>query len=205
MKILKALFKQRIYIFGDSHVSVWQNKNSVLNDKAVIKCDVINKELIITKTGPDLAYNLINKKLIIDKIKTIKKGEFIIFSYGEIDCRVYLPIKNNVKDCVERYLNFIKAFSNDYKICIVAPFPSTNVDYSDEQFPTHGTNQERNLITKEFTNLLIENSEKYNYRVISIYDELTQDNITNMDYYMDQIHLSKKAYPLLINKIIPLV
>ena len=202
MYLFKQLFKNKVYFFGDSHISVWANQNKIIRyKKSRYFSNVLNKLFIIRHTGPDLAYNLITKLDLIQEIKKIKKGSTILFCYGEIDCRVHLPIRKNLNDCIARYLQFINLFTDNYTIIVVTPFPTTKSEVSDKDYPTAGTHSERNQITKMFNEILCSEALLKNFKTLSIYNELTQNNITNMEYYMDEIHLSNKALPILLSKL----
>jgi len=168
------------------------------------------------RIGPATAYQLHTKQEIIESVvKTINPEDKIMFCFGEVDCRAHLikqhfiqnkPIEELVEECVERYLSSVKYFKDNYPNQIIFWGPIASwCDKKQYSGPSYGTNQERNIVTKLFNDLLQRRCQEIGYDFVSIfYDMLNNDLTTNVDFLEDwqgaHIHLSQRAMPLTLNK-----
>ena len=173
-----------IYCIGDSHVDFF---------RYVLHCESEH-------CGSTLAYNLVNKEDIYQRIKEYRpKGSLLLLAFGEIDIRVHLAKNKNIKECVERYMEAICKFRDlGYKPMVFGPVASTiKKENLSGDFPIVGTCKERNIITAEFNKELQKKCEESNIAFFTIFDKLVDDDgITKSQYYHDEIHLSRAAVPL---------
>jgi len=204
-----------IHCIGDSHSAFF----SGVEDMQPVWPDIAVNALPFFKSyriGPATAYQLHTKQDIIESIyRTVEKEDKIMFCFGEVDCRAHLikqifiqnrSIQDLVKECVERYLNAISYFSQNYpnRIIVWGPIASW-CDQKQYSGPSYGTNQERNVVTKLFNDLLKDKCAELGYEFISIfYEMLNEDLTTNGDFLEDwqgvHIHLSQRAMPLTLKK-----
>lgn len=179
------------------------------------------------RLGPATAYNLENKILqivnLLDKFVD-KEQDFLLFAFGEIDMRIHVGtqlIENPnrtkeeiIQEIVDRYFGTVLAIKNlGYNVRIFAPiaqsFATPKSNYIKDrfkypmEFPIVGTNKERNEYTKIFTEMLIQKGIEKKIKVISILDEMLDENgETKPDLFMDYLHLSSIALPLIKSKLI---
>lgn len=202
-----------VYCIGDSHVTLFSGNNKILPEWPAGHKD--NVPLFSTYfVGPRLAYNISTEKSIgrrkIDSIiSKIPKNSYIMFVFGEIDCRVHLireakkqkrNINEVVCECVDRYFILIKDFAQKgYSPIVWCITPSTIFNLPNIELPTFRNWKERNNVTRIFNKQLNKLAKKQKYPVISIYNKLIDKNgRTNMNYFIDPIHLSTNALPLVL-------
>lgn len=71
-----------------------------------------------------------------------------------------------------------------------------------EKFPHYGSIKERNFATKLFNQYSYDLCKQHDICFLSIFDYLiNEDGSTKSEYYIDQIHLSKKAMPLIMKEL----
>jgi hypothetical protein len=173
-----------IYCIGDSHADFF---------RYVLHCESEH-------CGSTLAYNLVNKEDIYERIsKYLPKGSILLLCFGEIDIRVHVEKYNNIKECVSRYIMAICKFRDlGYKPIVFGPIASTIKGQKlTGEFPIVGTCKERNIKTSEFTIELQKRCEESNLAFLTIFDKLIDaEGLTKSEYYHDDIHLSRKAVPL---------
>lgn len=76
-------------------------------------------------------------------------------------------------------------------------------DALEKDYPFYGTNVERNRVSKYFNEYLKQKLEKLNILFIDIFDKLVFENLETKDsYYFDGVHLSQKAMPYFLKKIL---
>lgn len=158
----------------------------------------------------------------------VVRGDSIIFVFGEIDCRYHIlnqAIKQNrhpdeiVSLCVDRYIQGINEILYEdiksgwvSKIGIWGPNASTwlGEEFSTRDCPICGKENERNIITDKFNECLRDKIHKFNQKFIetkvyylSIFESLINRKtyLTKREFYMDDIHLSTKIYPLIIQEL----
>lgn len=208
-----------IHCIGDSHVCFFNGRDAIHPEWP----DFIGKNLPFKtyRLGTPLAYNLSSyntksrgREKLLDLLKLLPLNSTILFVFGEIDCRCHLgkqaelqerPINETVEECVNRYFDVITEVRNlGFNIGAWGVIPST--DFSkyepDHPFPSYGTCQQRNIITKLFNNYLDQLCKINDIIFVSIFEEMLNIDLTaNLDYYMDVNHLSQKAFPLAFSKI----
>ncbi len=188
-----------IHCIGDSHASVYSGQVE-MQPIYPESHNCIIPNIKSYRIGPATAYQLHTKMYIINHIiaNYVKENDFIMFLFGEVDCRVHLPKHKNVNECVTRYFNVI----NNYKNIIVCGPIASSPDNRACEIPHIGTCIERNEITKEFNSLLKEICDNHNIPFITVLDEmLLDDGNTNPDYLADQLHASIKIIPLVQEKL----
>jgi lysophospholipase L1-like esterase len=208
---------KKIYCIGDSHVSVFLGQDAL----APIwpqKANSLLPYFEIFRIGPITAYNLSEKnsttkgrEKLETIIKNIDKKSIIILSAGEIDCRIHLLKQAKINNYTYReaanilatkYITFVNTIKElGYNICILLPPPTKYTTEDTIGYPTYGSEEQRNEITKILSNELIMLCEVSKIPFIGIFDRATQNNKTNKDYLWDGIHLSTKALPILIEQI----
>jgi hypothetical protein len=188
-----------IYVFGDSHVSIFtgEDKDIRIHGKGRPWVESTLGDFKIRRIGTHTAYNLRNKEYLFKHIEEhIPKGAKIILSFGEIDCRRFLVRHRNVVEAVNRYFNFIDNIKN-YDLILYLPPPSgtgTN--------EVVGTQQERNKITKQFNKLCITECKKRRLKYINVFPYLIDKKMrSKAKYYYDTTHLNQRAWPYIQKQI----
>lgn len=216
-----------ILVCGDSHVSVFSRKNLIPPEYP--PNFYMSFPFRIFRIGAPLAYSLIDSDTYykargrLEHIlrHEIIKGDSIILSFGEIDCRYHILRQSNLQKknqdeiisiCVDRYLKAIKEIFKDYfyyidKIGIWSPIASTWLgdECSNRDCPITDRMPNRNVVTNKFNlclkdgiDKLNKNFHKTNIFCLSIFEHLIDEKyFTKEKYYMDNIHLSQRAWPLI--------
>jgi lysophospholipase L1-like esterase len=163
------------------------------------------------KIGSNTAYNSYTKLPIIEQVITeyeITENDYIFLCFGEIDIRNHIGInaeKNNITInesiciCVNKYMETILYLNKKYKNVGVYGAPASSVGWN----RTYGYKdvKYRNEMTLIFNKLLREKCEQNNihFKDVSI-KMILDDGTTNQEYIMDDIHLSQKTMPLILQE-----
>jgi hypothetical protein len=157
-------------------------------------CWIPYKKIPDVKThwlGPVLAFSVGRDGLHRCNISGtgMKPNDWIIFSFGEIDCRGHIhkhitaenTYQRQIDEIVEKYFNTINLnkdlFKFDINIAVnnvVPPYPydrTQNQDCFNHQFPFIGTDDQRKLYVNYFNQKLKENCLKNNYLFVDVYFE----------------------------------
>lgn len=173
---------------------------------------------VVYRLGPVLAYNLCKsgtttrgrEKLFKVLKNEIPKNSHVMFCFGEIDCRAHLlkqaekqslSVDEVVQTCVSRYGSVLKEVQElEYNPLIWNVIPSTILNRNQyHEFPTYGTFEQRNEVTRIFNHYLKIQAEKSNIPFISIGKNLLDEKGSmKLEYTNDQIHLNQNAMPLAI-------
>lgn len=206
-----------IYCIGDSHASFFSGRNNIQPAYPELSVNTI-PSFKSYRLGAILAYSLCNfgsttkgREKILKLLLTLPKKSNILLCFGEIDCRVHLikqAIKQNknleevITECVRRYFSFILEIKKDYKIIVWGVIPSTPSEkIIDTRYPHIGSCLERNYVTKIFNEKLKEFSLESGVKFVSIFEQLLLKNgRTNGEFYIDNVHLSQKAMPIVIKQ-----
>lgn len=198
----------KIFCIGDSHVSVFANNYNKAGDDYNIDKNIWYKlkdyEVYSCRLGPYLAYNINDKiDIFYEKLneKTINNDkDYILVAVGEIDCRAHIKkqsekqnkdISKIIEEIVDRYIIFLKKLNTKYNnIAVWNIIPPNKNQRNSKIFPTYGTYTERRNIHEAFNDYLKKNCIIYNFKYISIYDNLVTEKYTKSEYYMDGLHLS---------------
>ena len=205
---------EKIYCFGDSHCNIFREKNTPF-------IDIFE----VYHVGPALAYSLCKegtktgaREKILDKLLDIPKDNYLMFCFGEIDCRLHLfkqsnlqkkTIKRVIYKCVKRYISFLKEIKNKgYRVIVFGPIATTwtRKHLYNQSRSIVGTEEERNKITLEFNECLGNKCEEENIIFISIFLETIKNEYkTNRKLYSkDECHLKvkrKKVFSLILKEI----
>jgi len=192
-----------IHCIGDSHSNFFSGIDEMQPGYPKI-CNNILPYFKSYRIGAATAYKLENKVEIIDTIiyENHNFGDYIMFVFGEVDCRLHLGINNNTEECVNKYFNFIKLYKK-HNIIVCGPIASSPDHLVKGNIPPHvGNCIERNERTKKFNSLLKNKCDDANILFITIFDiMLLEDGNTNEDYLMDHIHLSQKSMPIMVQRL----
>jgi hypothetical protein len=205
-----------IYCIGDSHSAVFSGEEKM----QPVWPEFASNKLPYFKSyriGPATAYQLHNKKLIIESLLNslnLTSEDTIMFCFGEVDVRAHLikqsilqnkSIEKIVNECVLKYIDNIKYYKK-YGVNILCwgVIASWN-ESKPYNGPSYGTNIERNSVTKIFNNIL-ENaciSEKFGY--ISIFSDMVNTDGSTKEEFLDDwegshIHLSQRVMPIILEK-----
>jgi len=188
-----------IYIYGDSHASFsFRNLNLDYND-------LHSPSITMFRIGRDNIIINFNKDII-------QKGDIIILSYGEVDCRCHIQRQINLgvnEDAIinELVSNYFKTIKNniiniDAKIIIVGVIPPTK-QYDCEiingpivhEFPFVGSDEDRVRYTNKVNKLLEELSIINNYIYFNPYYYYERPDGTLKHELSDSIvHLGNNSF-----------
>ncbi len=197
-----------IHCIGDSHVAVFSGMDLVDGKY----CDT----LPFFRThylGPHTAYNLMKRRDAIGRIirEHVKPGDAVMLCFGEIDCRAHLLRQSQVRgrqleevvdECADRYMevvDFIKGLGFTVLLWNVVPARAEEIDYG--EYSSYGSCAERNHVTALFNKRLEYLCGIRGVAFISIFQKLLDGNGKgDPAYYGDEIHLSQKAMPLIMEE-----
>lgn len=205
-----------IHCIGDSHSAVFSGEEKMQDIWPMPAANTI-PFFSSYRIGPATAFQLANKKEIIDSIisKVYKNGDHVMFCFGEVDIRAHLikqsqqqnrDILEIVNECVERYFNVILEYKNrGVSVLVWGPIASWNNKKPYTGGPSFGTDLERNHVTKLFNEKLKEYCSQNEIKFVTLfYDMLNEDGTTNETYLDDwegsHMHLSQRAMPKIIEK-----
>jgi lysophospholipase L1-like esterase len=168
------------------------------------------------KIGSNTAYNSFNKLPRIEQAISeykVKKTDYVFLCFGEIDIRNHIgfqsknngmSISENIKICVDRYMETIKYLKNkDIQVGVYAP-PASSVGYNNT--PGYGDVVIRNSMTIEFNEYLKRKCDEEGVPFKDISKNLILSNgTTDQKYIMDDIHLSQQAMPFLLKEFSDLI
>jgi hypothetical protein len=215
-----------IYIIGDSHVSVFSGTDKTHDGLRHIQPEFgtcytlsqgqlrehINRfeqripHFCPIKTGSNTAYNSFNKLPRIEQAISeygVTEDDYVFLSFGEIDIRnhigfnIFGSLEETIRNCVDRYMDTILYLKNKgINVGVYAPPCSsigygTPIDYADVVT--------RNSMTLTFNKYLTTKCVDNNIPIKDIAASMMLPNgTTDETYIMDDIHLSQKAMPLLL-------
>ena len=215
-----------IYIIGDSHVSVFSGTDKTFDGLRHIQpefgtCYTLSQGQLREhinrfeqripyfcpiKTGSNTAYNSYNKLPRIEQAISeygITEDDYVFLSFGEIDIRNHIgfnivgSLEETIRNCVDRYMCTILYLKNKgINVGVYAPPCSsignrTPIDYADVVT--------RNKMTLTFNQYLATKCKEKKIPIKDISSSMMlPDGTTDETYIMDDIHLSQKAMPLLI-------
>jgi len=204
-----------IHCIGDSHSAVFSGEEKMQPEWPEIASNTL-PYFKSYRLGPATAYQLENKKHLIDDIisKHYQENDSLLFCFGEVDIRAHLikqmtlqnsPLEDIVRECVDRYFNVILSYKDRGINCIVwGPIASWHESRT-YTGPSFGSCIERNLVTKEFNRYIEELCNKHNVGFVTIfYDMINENNETNT-YYLDtwpgsNMHLSQTSMPVILKR-----
>lgn len=195
-----SLDTNHIHIIGDSHAS---NKISGWKD-----C----KNIISHHIGAVLCYSFGRdklKKCDITKFN-IKRGDSIIFCFGEIDCRCQInkyitkdkTYKNIINEIVDNYLIAIKLnikklnvkLNKIYIYNVVPPVRKKNVSENPE-YPFLGSDEDRKKYVLYFNEILKQKCLNNNFGFFNIYEYYTcKDGFLIQKYSDGNVHIKNGIF-----------
>lgn len=211
--------KTVLHCIGDSHASFFSGGDRMISEfpgktENSLAC------FRAYRVGAATAYNLVTenssskgREKVCNILDTLEKGSDILLVFGEIDCRVHLlkQAKKSsreavVQKCVDRYIEFARIVKekgyNVYVWGVIGSTPHIGSFGEDHEYPAVGTMEERNKITRLFNAQLQIEAKKNDIGFVSIFDTLVDtQNVTNVKYYVDEIHLSQRVMPQTITAI----
>jgi hypothetical protein len=168
------------------------------------------------KIGSNTAYNSFNKLPKIEQVISeyqVKNTDYVFLCFGEIDIRNHighqiqkngLSMLENIKICVDRYMKTI-LYLKDKGINIgVYGSPPSSVGY--KETTGYGNVVIRNSMTIQFNEYLKSKCLENNVLFKDISKHLILPNgTTDEKYIMDDIHLSQKVIPFLLEEFSDLI
>jgi hypothetical protein len=164
------------------------------------------KEIKTYSLGPCTAWGFELKDVPYIPLLNIKRGSSIMLAMGEIDCRWEIPRHGKtmagcirgVDATIAKYVLGIIKLMNDYKVHIWGVHaPSRN-----EPQPCVGSCTFRTAITMYWNSRMKEVCHDLKIPFISIFDRmLAKDGLCDMQYMLDDIHLSQKVMPLALKEL----
>jgi hypothetical protein len=167
------------------------------------------------KVGSHTAYNSFNKLSKIEQVISeynIGLNDFIFMSFGQIDIQNHLiprkikdniTIKESIQICVDRYIEtliYIKDKYTNIKVGAYGP-PSTSIGCGNNPKISQKESIEYNRITLSFNDYLKIKCEENGILFKEISKKLlNSDQSTNNEFVVDDIHLSIKAIPLILEE-----
>lgn len=166
----------RIHTFGDSHATLAWPKN-----------------IIKHHMGPMLCYSFGKEKFKRLDIKNcdVKQGDYVIFCFGEIDCRCHIHkhisksltyqniIDNIIKNYIEAILLIMKEIEEiDIKVCIynvVPPIQKYNTE-ENPKYPYLGSDDERKKYVLYFNKILKKYCILHDFIFFDVYNNYTDKN-----------------------------
>jgi hypothetical protein len=215
----RKLTNNVIHCIGDSHVCFFSWKDGIHPQWP----DYIgeNMPFLTYRLGACLAYSLCTfnsttkgREMLLLLLSFLPKQSNILLCFGEIDCRSHLckqadiqkrSYEDIVKECVNKYFGVILEIKTmGFSVGAWGAIPSTDFsDYeADHPFPSYGTVQQRNTVTRLFNNYLGKLCSKNDIIFVSIFEDLINPDLNpKMEYFIDQNHLSQNAFSMAISKI----
>jgi len=204
-----------IHCIGDSHVSFFSGED-VIQPLWPGRSDDRLPYFKTFRVGAALAYNLCEtgtrmrgREVLFSILRSeVPSGSTVLVCFGEIDCRAHLlrqaesqqrELDEVVDECVRRYFSVIKeVMAMGYSAVVWNAIPSTLRDsLRSPEFPVYGSCLERNRATRLFNDKLRKLCEEQGANFLSIFDRLVDKRgLTRMAFYMDTVHLSQRAMPL---------
>lgn len=214
---------KKIYCIGDSHINFFSGKNQIQASWPSPSLSYF-PFFVPFRVGPVLAYSLSQlnttnqgREKVFRILKSIPANSYVLFSFGEIDCRNHLikqakvqkkTINSLVVNCVDRYLdmlNEVKALGFKILVWNVLPL-CRQISSENSPYPTFGTQADRDRAIYLFNRELKKGCKRRNFKFVSIYDKVTtSQKKAKKSYYFDEIHLSQKAMPLTLNRLTSMI
>ena len=204
-----------IHCIGDSHASIFSGSETMQLEWPSRSMDTM-PFFRSYRIGPATAYNLQNKKHIIDQIiKCVLNYETdsLLFCFGEVDCRAHLKkqmdiqsrdMEDVVNECVVRYFDTILHYKNEgISVMAWGPVASHGEEKPYTTGPSFGTPIERNQITKQFNDKLKSLCEKNQIKFLTAFYEMTYESegcLKTNTHYTDSvgIHLNNNAVEMIV-------
>jgi hypothetical protein len=180
-----------VHTFGDSHSRFGWN-------------DKVNKHHI----GPVLCYSFGRERLHRCNIKNydVKDGDFVIFCFGEIDCRChihkYVTSTNTYQNIIDylifNYMEAVKENVKDMNIKVgvysVVPTIQKGTVYENPEYPYLGTDEDRKNYVRYFNKKLEEKCQENGYIFFNVHKYYEVDGFLNKDLSDGEVHIRDGIY-----------
>lgn len=217
-------FSTPIYCIGDSHVSFFAGENKIQPNWPKPASNLLPLFRVF-RMGAALAYNLCeygtkmrSKEALSFLLERqaqptiIPPQSTLLFCFGEIDCRAHILKQQSIRKCeltaivddvVERYFSVMEHYYQmGYPIVAWNVVPASRNESKNPEYPSVGTCEERNVVTRLFNAELSRLCNKKGLLFLDIFDRLlAPDGLPDMKYYMDGIHLSQAAMPIVLKEL----
>ena len=209
---------ERIYIVGDSHVSVFSGLDVLLPKWPTVSRSLL-PDLQPIHLGPITAHNWNSessssggRKLFSEFVSTLAdQDSHILLSAGEIDCRAHLfkkaaedqrPVSDGVNATIRRYMEFLKRVQGEgFRISVLSPPATAFLSKQNPAYPFYGFERERNAVTRLFTEALEAACAKNGIPFLNQFSiSVGPGNLTRRAFYWDGVHLGTSALPPLLSK-----
>ena len=213
-----------VYCIGDSHASLFSGQEAIQPLWPKPSNDVI-PYFKTFHIGPVLAHALaqygtrakgreILSILLARQTeasdRAIPDGSLVLLCFGEIDCRCHIipqskdfggSLEDAAYRAADRYcraVTDVRAWGHQPLVWNVVPSSRRN-EGGGGDYPMIGTSLERNEATRLFNSRVAGFCEENGIAFIDVFDALVEaDGLPKMEYFMDDIHLSQRAMPLVI-------
>jgi hypothetical protein len=177
-----------IHTFGDSHAGFgWD----------------ICKNIKIHHLGPKLCFSMSRDGLDISKQYGVQDFDFIVFCFGEIDCRCHVHKYVNssrsytevIDPIVDAYFIRIKESTSVFpnlKVGVYNVVPPVKKDTTahNSEFPFLGSDTERKQYTLYFNQKLNQKCLEYGYIFVNVYDKYTDsEGYINREFSDGHVHI----------------
>lgn len=201
-----------LHCIGDSHVNIFNGRNGISTGGEYPYSGDVLSHFKTYNIGPAIAYNLREghkwSNSINGILSKIPKHDYILFSFGMIDCAYHLPkqkirqsdreYSDIIKECVDIYFNLVKeVMDKGYSVIVYGPVVPTR-----PEVPLHNYD-DKIFAVKLFTDYMSELVEnESNIIHIQMYDTLLDENDeTKTEYYLETVHLNDSVLPLVLQKL----
>lgn len=158
--------------------------------------------------GPRTAHQLHRHDYLVKaELDTIPLGSKMLFTFGELDCRIhifdqyrvfYTPIGRAIKNTVNKYLDYISSLNIlDCNILSVIPAAEDEGVYD---VPFFGTVQERVIITTVFNSVLKIECRHRGFKFIDVFDQLIDKQGQRKAEFSNSEHLTSDYGKLVYKK-----
>jgi len=211
-----------IHCIGESHSTFFSGKDQIVVDDSPSRPMPFFK---VHHIGPVLAFNLVKEGTTTkgrEKFFDILENEvpanaWVMPVFGEIDCRAHIQLQSEkqrksveliIESCVANYAQFLDDllakgyFVLGYNVIPSGPYRCKYHLKKESLYPTYGSQKQRNRITKQFNDLLRDECRKRQLPFLENFDLLVDSSErTEGKFYMDRIHLSRRAMPMTLERL----
>jgi hypothetical protein len=205
-----------IHCIGDSHVSVFSGVDKVSNGLPNPRDSFLPFRSY--RLGSRLAYSIgchghPARRELFNLIHKLPPEDPVLLSYGEIDCRAHvvrqsirrnIPIEQVVQDIVMKYFSAAKKIAEmNRPVFIFCPVSTSNIKDESEsvrRYPFIGDPVDRNRAVLLFTEHA-KNEIFSGCTIISVARKILSERFRSKEeYFFDNIHLSQKALPMILEE-----
>ena len=220
----KEIGYRMIHCIGDSHANFFSGSDEMQPEWPAPDIENTLPFFKSYRIGPVLAYNLCEygtstkgREKLEELLNLLEPGSYIMFCFGEIDCRAHIILQSQkqnrsletiIVEVVERYFSVIlQTRTMGFEPLIWNVIPSAPTEINNRiivppQYLFYGSCEERNSITRFFNQTLEGLTKSTNIHFLNIFDQLfLEEGSVNPAYFTDEIHLSQKAMPLVLESL----